>query len=137
MMIIFFVAASNISGGSSSYAVKRCIVPAFVGRPSKMVEKQNIMYSCAQGSYSSDLDTAYEWLSSDRDINWFETSTQIDDKHNDVGTEIKRMPLYPLGAVHIPYSGENNTIINIEQKNVKMAMDLANGGKWENSLFNS
>jgi hypothetical protein len=27
-----------------------------------------------------------------------------------------------LGAVHIPYSGENYTIINIEPKNVKMAM---------------
>jgi len=44
------------------------------------------------------------------------------------------MPIYPLGAVHIPHSGENYTIVNIEQKNVKMAMDLVNG-KWESSLF--
>jgi hypothetical protein len=44
------------------------------------------------------------------------------------------MPLYPLGAVHTPHSGDNYTIINIEPKNVKMALELLNG-KWNSTLF--
>ena len=83
---------------------------------------------CAERSYSSDLDTAYEWLSKDRalsepeghgEIGWFHPTS---DKCSDEGTATMRMPIYPLGAVHIPHAGENYTIINIEQKNVKMAM---------------
>ena len=31
------------------------------------------------------------------------------------------MPLYPLGAVHIPYSLVNYTLNNIEERNVNMA----------------
>lgn len=81
---------------------------------------------------ASELDSAYEWLAESRALNepsrngkirWFPpdieapTNREIDD---DIG--IMRMPLYPLGAVHIPHSGENHTIINIDPKNVKMSM---------------
>jgi len=105
--------------------------------------------SCYERSYSSDLDTAFEWLAKDRLINepdrheeirWFHPSSSSkneaapDGTNNIIDEDIKRMPLYPLGAVHIPHSGENYTIINIEQKNVKMAMDLVDG-KWDNCLF--
>jgi hypothetical protein len=82
-------------------------------------------------SHSSELDSAYEWLAESRaqnepsihgKIKWFspDTTTISDSNIDDV--EIKRVPLYPLGAVHVPHSGENHTIINIEPKNVKMAM---------------
>lgn len=86
-------------------------------------------------SYSSELDSAYEWLAKDRflsepekhvEIRWFHPNAAIADDDTCYGgnnyTEVKRMPLYPLGAVHIPHSGENYTIINIEPRNVKMAM---------------
>ncbi|KAL7548634.1 hypothetical protein ACHAWF_011903 [Thalassiosira exigua] len=107
----------------------------------------------AERSYSSDLDTAYEWLANDRvlsepekhdEISWFCPSTSMhsaashvdggsgEDEDDEAG--IKMMPLYPLRAVHIPHSGQNFTIINIESKNVQMTRDLVNG-KWGNSLF--
>ena len=89
-------------------------------------------------SYSSELDSSYEWLARDRFINeptkhgeirWFNPSD------TDLGNvDTQRMPLYPLGAVHTPHSGENYTIINIEPKNVKMALELLNG-KWNSTLF--
>ena len=87
-------------------------------------------------SYPTDMDTAYEWLATDRfskdpvnhvEIRWFHPS--------DIGTRkafhleadfaipenIKKMPLYPLGCVHVPYSQGNYTLINIEERNVNMA----------------
>lgn len=87
-------------------------------------------------SYPTDLDTAYEWLATDRlskdpinhvEIRWFHPS--------DIGThktfrieadfaipeKLEKMPLYPLGCVHVPYSQGNYTLINIEESNVKMA----------------
>ena len=74
-------------------------------------------------TYSADLDTAYEFLAKDR-LEWFDpTDTNYIKTDADISSyEVKRMPLYPLGAVHVPYSGENHTLINIEPKNVKMAM---------------
>jgi len=73
-------------------------------------------------TYSSDLDTAYEYLAKDR-FDWFDPAdTNYIKTDTDISCEVKRMPLYPLGAVHVPYSGENHTLINIEPKNVKMAM---------------
>jgi hypothetical protein len=89
-------------------------------------------------SYSSELDSAYEWLARDRFINeptkhgeirWFNPNTVNSNCNTD-----QRMPLYPLGAVHTPHSGDNYTIINIEPKNVKMALELLNG-KWNSTLF--
>ena len=74
--------------------------------------------------YSSDLDTAFEWLATDRvenepgryeGIKWFDPSAPppiTDEDGNDVQLELVKMPLYPLGAVHLPHSGENYTIIN-------------------------
>ena len=95
-------------------------------------------------SYSSELDSAYEWLARDRFINgptkhgeirWFNPNTVNSNSDTDLGNvDIQRMPMYPLGAVHTPHSGENYTIINIEPKNVKMALDLLNG-KWNSTLF--
>ncbi len=97
--------------------------------------RSNCSESVVKRSYSSELDSAYEWLAKDRflnepekhgEIRWFHPNAAIDDSNTGYGDDdciaVERMPLYPLGAVHIPYSGENYTIINIEPKNVKMAM---------------
>ena len=79
--------------------------------------------------YSSDLDTAFEWLATDRvedepgryeGIKWFDPSAPppiTDGDESDVQLELVKMPLYPLGAVHLPHSGENYTIINIVSEN--------------------
>ena len=97
--------------------------------------RSNYSESVVKRSYSSELDSAYEWLAKDRflnepekhgEIRWFHPNAAIAGSNTGYGDSdciaVKRMPLYPLGAVHIPYSGENYTIINIEPKNVKMAM---------------
>lgn len=36
-------------------------------------------------------------------------------------TALSKMPLYPLGIVHIPYSEANYTLNNMEMRNVNMA----------------
>ena len=86
----------------------------------------------SERSYSSDLDSAYEWLAESRALNepsfqgrirWFHPDFTSTLSNND--TEIQKMPLYPLGAVHVPHSGENHTIINIDPKNVKMSVVCA------------
>ena len=86
----------------------------------------------SERSYSSDLDSAYEWLAEARALNkpssqgrirWFHPDFTSTLSNND--TEIQKMPLYPLGAVHVPHSGENHTIINIDPKNVKMSVVCA------------
>jgi hypothetical protein len=97
--------------------------------------RSNYSESVVKRSYSSELDSAYEWLAKDRflnepekhgEIRWFQPNAAIADSNTGYGDNdcirVDRMPLYPLGAVHIPHSGENYTIINIEPKNVKMAM---------------
>jgi hypothetical protein len=97
--------------------------------------RSNYSESVVERSYSPELDSAYEWLARDRflnepekngEIRWFHPNTAIPDSAAGYGENdhdvVERMPLYPLGAVHIPYSEENYTIINIEPKNVKMAL---------------
>lgn len=107
--------------------------------PNKQINKQRynsiiiLQQSTKKQVYSSDLDTAYEFLAKDRfnndpeqhtEIKWFDLAANTNDINTDIDIsyEVKRMPLYPLGAVHVPHSGENHTLINIEPKNVKMAM---------------
>lgn len=119
--------------------------PAFVGVAGRA--SRGAPCSAAQRSYSADLTTAYEWLARERcesrptrhrDMRWFDPrapGASDDEEEIDEGMEVASMPLYPMGAVHIPYSGENCTIVNIEQKNVKMAMDLVNGTWNKNALF--
>ena len=84
-------------------------------------------------SYSSDLDSAYEWLAEARALNkpssqgrirWFHPDSTSTSSNKEI-KEIQKMPLYPLGAVHVPHSGENHTIINIDPKNVKMSVVCA------------
>ena len=125
----------------------------FIGTPKTLTTATNDnrrdvvitpLQTTKSNTYSSDLDTAYEWLAADRvtddpenhvAIKWLNiydtTNIAIDDDHND----IVKMPLYPLGAVHVPYSNENHTIINIEPRNVKMAMDLVNDKWGDGRLF--
>ncbi len=85
----------------------------------------------SERSISSDLDSAYEWLAESRALNdpssrgkirWF-CPDFISTSNDEIDTtELMKMPLYPLGAVHVPHSGENHTIINICPKNVKMSV---------------
>ena len=116
---------------ASEILARRSTNLAFITLPiniQKQINKQrhNSIITTLQQStkktYSSDLDTAYEYLSKDR-FDWFDPSdTNYIKTDTDISYEVKRMPLYPLGAVHVPYSGENHTLICIEPKNVKMAM---------------
>ena len=118
-VIIFF--ASEILASRSTNL-------AFITPPiNKQIQKRHnsiitTLQQSTKKTYSSDLDTAYEYLAKDR-FEWFDPSdTNYIKTDIDISYEVKRMPLYPLGAVHVPYSGENHTLINIEPKNVKMAM---------------
>ena len=84
----------------------------------------------SEKSCSSDLDTAFEWLGNERcrnepkrhkRLSWLDPSpsASVDNVDGDI---MKRMPIYPLGAVHVPHSEQNHTIVSTEPKNVKMAM---------------
>lgn len=79
------------------------------------------------------LNTAFEWLAVERsmdkkygDFRWFAPSDRPDHKEQDDG-EI--MPLYPLGATYLP-SKTNHTLNNVELKNIQMAQDLKEGGRF-------
>lgn len=118
--------------------------PAFSGDVWKSVSLEDVTLFAGKRSYAPDLSTALEGLAQDqcRSIRWFHPHASIDSAEveadvsgtDDDAIEIERMPLYPMEAVHIPFSGENCTIVNIEPKNVKLATDLING-KWKGSLF--
>ncbi|KAL7463399.1 hypothetical protein ACHAXS_003776 [Conticribra weissflogii] len=70
-----------------------------------------------------------------QEIQWFSPSELHNGKGNDENvSDWKTMPLYPLGEVHVPFSGENHTLINTEPRNVKMARDIVDG-KWNKNLF--
>ena len=128
-VVIFF--ASEILASRSTNL-------AFITPPiNKQIQKRHnsiitTLQQSTKKTYSSDLDTAYEYLAKERFVNereshaeikWFDPAdTNYIKTDIDINYEVKRMPLYPLGAVHVPYSGENHTLINIEPKNVKMAM---------------
>lgn len=143
-LLIFAAAFQIFIGGihvSQPNHASSCIAHAFVGSLTTSHSQGVALF--ADRSYSSDLDTAHEWLAKDRvlnepdrheEIRWLDPTTNRGNGAQTDDVKVMRMPLYPLGAVHIPHSGENHTIINIESKNVNMAMDLVNG-KWESSLF--
>jgi len=121
IVVIFF--ASEILASRSTNLAFLPLPPINIHQINK---QRHIIITTLQQStkktYSSDLDTAYEYLAKD----WFDWFDPADANYiktdTDINYEVKRMPLYPLGAVHVPYSGENHTLINIEPKNVKMAM---------------
>lgn len=125
ILLICSAAAFGVAGGSSrrvSDAMRSG--PAFIGTIKPNIQGATKLH--LERSYSSDLDTAYEWLSYEPErrgkIKWFHPDDATADE-NEYGDddEIKKMPLYPLGAVHIPHSGENHTLVNIEKRNVRMA----------------
>lgn len=111
--VIMWQTIQRSSPFSSSNTVRRC-APAspFGGSASAAL-------FAATPSYSSDLNTALEWLAQDRcsSIHWFcpHTSAGVGDvaSVDENASDIGRMPLYPVGVVHIPYSGENCTFVNI------------------------
>jgi len=151
LIIIAFSIASHAFNGNSRFSSLKRAISRYYPTPPFIPVRSNLQGFAlsVERSYSPDFDTAFEWLAKDRALNepgrhgeieWFHPS--VDGAANerrgigkdDDDGEIRRMPIYPLGAVHIPHSGENHTIVNVEQKNVKMALDLIDG-KWENSLF--
>jgi hypothetical protein len=88
-------------------------------------------------TYPTDLDTSYEWLAADRfkdpnlpSIHWFHPSDVpskrsfhlLDAEEEYIANQyLQKMPLYPVGCVHVPYSDGNYTLNNIEERNVNMA----------------
>ena len=93
---------------------------------------------------SNNLDTCYEWIHDERIANDGESHVLIDWIHLDddaAGSEssepldgVVSMPVYPLGAVYVPHSGVSHTLVNTEERNVRMATDLL-AEKWDESLF--
>jgi len=120
-VLIFF--ASEILASRSTNLAFIPLPPINIHKQINKQRHNSIITTLQQSTkktYSSDLDTAYEYLAKDR-FDWFDPADTNYIK-TDINYEVKRMPLYPLGAVHVPYSGENHTLINVEPKNVKMAM---------------
>jgi Lon protease-like protein len=77
------------------------------------------------------LNTALEWLAIERSMaqkygnfSWFLVSDRpaVDD-------DTETMPLYPLGATYLP-SRTNHTLNNVEARNIQMAQDLQEGGRF-------
>jgi hypothetical protein len=80
------------------------------------------------------LNTAFEWLAVERamdqpygNFSWFAPSDRPTSESG--GDEIEIMPLYPLGATYLP-SMANHTLNNVEPRNIKMAQDLKEGGRF-------
>jgi hypothetical protein len=78
------------------------------------------------------LNTAFEWLAVERamdqpygNFSWFAAS----DRPISGGDETETMPLYPLGATYLP-SLANHSLNNVEPRNIKMAQDLQEGGRF-------
>ena len=102
--------------------------------PSKKKHQKFKLYTT---HYPTDLDTAYEWIANirqDQDpssipITWFhphDTVATTNPFHlEDVETTCqhgwRKMPLYPLGAVHVPYCCGNYTLNSVQERNVVMA----------------
>jgi hypothetical protein len=87
---------------------------------------------------TEDLDTAYEWLAQDLHsqdpnsipISWFhpadlehrETNPfHLENVEINYQAKLTKMPLYPCGAVHVPFTSGNYTFNNIQERNVNMA----------------
>lgn len=123
--VVIFFASEILASRSTNLAFITPPINKQIQKRHNSIINQTIITTLQQSTkktYSSDLDTAYEYLAKDR-IKWFDPSdTNYIKTDTDISYEVKRMPLYPLGAVHVPYSGENHTLINVEPKNVKMAM---------------
>lgn len=80
------------------------------------------------------LNTAFEWLAVERSMDsrygnfsWFRAVDRPDADESEEKGEI--MPLYPLGATYLP-SLTNHTLNNVEPKNIQMAQDLKEGGRF-------
>ena len=87
------------------------------------------------------LQTAWEWLADQRmeeegyqHLSWMDVNDESQvvsednpqNNSNDEDDELFSLPLYPVPAVHLPCTGVNYTLNNIEPRNVKMALDLTN-----------
>ena len=115
LLIVFTIALSDTLADNRSnvYARYGTTNLAFVGVP-RIRDTTNlhedVVLQAVERRYSSDLDTAYEWLANDRlgneqscggKIKWFDPviyfAEDKDERKNDDGIlEVKRMPLYPL-----------------------------------------
>lgn len=60
-----------------------------------------------------------------RQIEWFDPSTAELPYDDEVSTiDSISIPLYPLSAVYIPFTGVNHTLNNVQPRTMKMAFDL-------------
>ena len=77
------------------------------------------------------------WMDIESGLRGKSIDTRADTSHNDdngedpdstltadKGRDMQQLPLYPLGAVHLPSPGQIHTLNNIEPRNIKMAKDL-------------
>lgn len=79
------------------------------------------------------LSTSFEWLAVERamdtpygNFSWFSPTERPIENEQDG----KVMPLYPLGACYMPSNSTNYTLNNVEPRNIQMAQDLSEGGRF-------
>ena len=82
------------------------------------------------------LNTALEWLAIERSMEqkygnfgWFLVSDRAAADDNDDDDDSETLPLYPLGATYLP-SMTKHTLNNVEARNIQMAQDLQQGGRF-------
>jgi hypothetical protein len=97
-------------------AIRKCIFPTLEIRENLHKAK----------AYT--LNTAFEWLADDRERedSKYSCLQWIDQKSGLASSSSKdeiHMPLYPIGAVYLP-SNTTHYLINIEPRNIQMAIDL-------------
>lgn len=87
-----------------------------------LTSKHEIIWMDIESGLSGkSIDTRARGAALSNDINEMVSNVASDIDEN---ADMLQLPLYPLGAVHLPSPGQTHTLNNIEPRNIKMANDL-------------
>jgi hypothetical protein len=96
--------------------------PTYPSRPSSNVAL-NSLITCLESLSDERKQTEQLY----RLLSWLDLSQTDQEKSDDIHSQTTTMPLYPLGAVHLPTkSMVNHTLNNVEPQNIRMVEDLLN-----------
>jgi Lon protease-like protein len=130
-----------MKSGAQVYAVALpvalLLLTAIIGRSAGFIPQKPSTLRLSTKKHAFPLNTALEWLAIERSMEqkygnfgWFVVSdrpaNECDDDDND---DSETLPLYPLGATYLP-SMTNHTLNNVEARNIQMAQDLHQGGRF-------
>lgn len=131
-----------MKSGAQVYAVALpvalLLLTAIIGRSAGFIPQKPSTLRLSTKKHAFPLNTALEWLAIERSMEqkygnfgWFVVSDRPanecdDDDDND---DSETLPLYPLGATYLP-SMTNHTLNNVEARNIQMAQDLHQGGRF-------